>query len=327
MGVPDELFEAAMASTKELCGATRDVDLTADQLRELGGRFLAIYAEKTNEAFPEDPHLQLVRAVEAVFRSWNGKRAVDYRRQFKITKDMANGTAVNVCTMVFGNLGEDSATGVGFTRNPGTGENAIYGEYLTNAQGEDVVAGIRTPKPIAAMEREMPDMYRQLVELRDKLEARYGEVQDFEFTIEKGRLYCLQTRNGKMNARAMVITSAEMVETGLISKAQALLRIPPMVLQQLLVPALRPDHGVMALARGLPASPGAASGQIVFDADTAEQRGKDGEKVILVREETKPEDIHGFFAAQDHVVLFGYSLCIEWRHRSGSGSRSTEANR
>ena len=240
MGVPDELFEAAMASTKELCGATRDVDLTADQLRELGGRFLAIYAEKTNEAFPEDPHLQLVRAVEAVFRSWNGKRAVDYRRQFKITKDMANRTGVNVCTMVFGNLGEDSATGVGFTRNPGAGENTIYGEYLTNAQGEDVVAGIRTPKPIAAMEREMPEMYRQLVDLRDKLEARYGEVQDFEFSIEKGRLYCLQTRNGKMNARAMVITSAEMVETGLISKAQALLRIPPMVLQQLLVPRCAP---------------------------------------------------------------------------------------
>jgi len=305
MGVPDELFEAAMASTKERCGATRDVDLTAEQLRELGERFLAIYAEKTGEAFPEDPHLQLVRAVEAVFRSWNGKRAVDYRRQFKITKDMANGTAVNVCTMVFGNLGEDSATGVGFTRNPGTGENAIYGEYLTNAQGEDVVAGIRTPKPIAAMEREMPDMYRQLVELRDKLEARYGEVQDFEFTIEKGRLYCLQTRNGKMNARAMVITSVEMVGSGLISKAEALLRIPPILLQQLLVPALRPDHGATALARGLPASPGAASGQIVFDADTAEQRGKDGEKVILVREETKPEDIHGFFAAQGVLTSRG----------------------
>jgi pyruvate,orthophosphate dikinase len=305
MGVPDELFDAAMASMKKRCGATRDVDLTAEHLAELAERFLVIYAEKTGEAFPEDPHLQLVRAVEAVFRSWNGKRAVDYRRQFRISKDMANGTAVNVCTMVFGNTGEDSATGVGFTRNPGTGENVIYGEYLTNAQGEDVVAGIRTPKPIAAMERELPDLYRQLVELRDKLEAHFGEVQDFEFTIEKGHLYCLQTRNGKMNARAMVITSVQMFEAGLISKAQALLRIAPMLLQQLLVPALRPDHGVTALARGLPASPGAASGRIVFDADTAEQRGKEGEKVILVREETKPEDIHGFFAAQGVLTSRG----------------------
>jgi pyruvate, orthophosphate dikinase len=305
MGVPDELFDAALASMKERCGATRDVDLTAEQLRDLGERYLAIYAEKTGEALPEDPHQQLVRAVEAVFRSWNGKRAVDYRRQFRIGKDLANGTAVNVCTMVFGNMGDDSATGVGFTRNPGTGENVIYGEYLTNAQGEDVVAGIRTPKPIAAMAREMPDMYRQLVELRDKLEAHYHEVQDFEFTIEKGHLYCLQTRNGKMNARAMVITSVQMFEAGLISKAQALLRIAPMLLQQLLVPALRPDHGVAALARGLPASPGAASGRIVFDADTAEQRGKQGEKVILVREETKPEDIHGFFAAQGILTSRG----------------------
>ncbi len=305
MGLPDELFDAETASMKAHGGATRDVDLTAEQLRVLAERFLLIYAEKTGEAFPEDPQLQLVRAVEAVFRSWNGKRAVDYRRQFRISKDMANGTAVNVCTMVFGNTGEDSATGVGFTRNPGTGENVIYGEYLTNAQGEDVVAGIRTPKPIAAMEREMPDLYRQLVELRDKLEAHYGEVQDFEFTIEKGHLYCLQTRNGKMNARAMVITSVQMFEAGLISKAQALLRIAPMLLQQLLVPALRPGHGVTALARGLPASPGAASGGIVFDADTAEQRGKEGEKVILVREETKPEDIHGFFAAQGILTSRG----------------------
>jgi pyruvate,orthophosphate dikinase len=305
MSVPDELFDAAMASLKKRCGATRDVDLTAEQLQELAERFLAIYTEKTGEGFPEDPHLQLVRAVEAVFRSWNGKRAVDYRRQFRISKDMANGTAVNVCTMVFGNTGEDSATGVGFTRNPGTGENAIYGEYLTNAQGEDVVAGIRTPKPIAAMEREMPDLYRQLVELRDKLEGHFGEVQDFEFTIEKGHLYCLQTRNGKMNARAMVITSVQMFEAGVISKARALLRIAPVLLQQLLVPALRPDHGATPLARGLPASPGAASGRIVFDADTAEWRGKEGEKVILVREETKPEDVHGFFAAQGILTSRG----------------------
>ncbi len=178
-----------------------------------------------------------------MFQSWNGKRAVDYRRQFRITPEMANGTAVNVCTMVFGNMGDDSATGVGFTRNPATGENVIYGEYLVNAQGEDVVAGIRTPKPIAAMAQEMPALYRQLVELRDKLETHYKEVQDFEFTIERGRLYCLQTRNGKMNARAMVTTSVGMFEEGLIAKDRALNRINALLLEQLLVPTLDPGHG------------------------------------------------------------------------------------
>jgi pyruvate,orthophosphate dikinase len=200
--------------------------------------------------------------------------------------------------MVFGNMGSDSATGVGFTRNPGTGENVIYGEYLVNAQGEDVVAGIRTPKPIAAMAQEMPALYRELVELRDKLESHYREVQDFEFTIERGRLYCLQTRNGKMNARAMVTSSVDMVAGGLITKEKALNRINAILLEQLLVPTLDPNHHERSLAQGLPASPGAASGAIVFDADTAAQRGEAGEKVILVREETKPEDIHGFFAAQ-----------------------------
>ncbi len=221
MSVPDDAFDGAMAAVKHKHGVVQDVDLTADALQELATSYLAIYREHTGQPFPTDPHEQLQRAIEAVFRSWNGKRAVDYRRQFKITKDMANGTAVNIVTMVFGNLGNDSATGVGFTRNPGTGENAIYGEYLTNAQGEDVVAGIRTPKPIATMAQEMPDLYRQLVALRDKLEAHYKEVQDFEFTIEKGRLYCLQTRNGKMNAHAMVVTSVEMVGNGLLTKERA----------------------------------------------------------------------------------------------------------
>ena len=298
MGIPDDAFDAAMTAVKDRHGAVQDVDLTVDALTELGDAFVEIYRLHTGQPFPADPYEQLERSIEAVFRSWNGKRAVDYRRQFKITKAMANGTAVNVVTMVFGNMGDDSATGVGFTRNPGTGENVIYGEYLTNAQGEDVVAGIRTPKPIAAMAQEMPDLHRQLIGLRDKLEAHYKEVQDFEFTIEKGRLYCLQTRNGKMNARAMVITSVEMSESGLISRERALTRINPTLLEQLLVPTLDPAHRATPLAQGLPASPGAASGRIVFDADTAEQRGKLGEKVILVREETKPEDIHGFFAAQ-----------------------------
>ena len=298
MGIVYEAFDGAMAAFKRQHGAAQDVDLTAEQLKELSERFLEIYRKETGLALPSDPYEQLQHAIEAVFRSWNGKRAVDYRRQFRITKEMANGTAVNVVAMVFGNMGEDSATGVGFTRNPATGENAIYGEYLTNAQGEDVVAGIRTPKPIAEMAREMPGLYRQLVELRDRLETHYREVQDFEFTIEKGRLYCLQTRNGKMNAHAMVITSVEMFADGLIATEHALTRIAPMLLEQLLVPTLDPAHQVKPLAQGLPASPGAASGQIVFDADTAEQRATLGEKVILVREETKPEDIHGFFAAQ-----------------------------
>jgi len=240
-----------------------------------------------------------------VFRSWMGKRAVDYRKQFRITKDMANGTAVNICTMVFGNMGSDSGTGVGFTRNPGTGENVIYGEYLVNAQGEDVVAGIRTPKPIADMEKEMPEIYRQLMELHNRLEAHYHEVQDFEFTIETGKLYCLQTRNGKMNAHAMVRTSVEMFHEGLISKERALLRVEPAMLEQLLVPQLAPDFRGKSLAQGLPASPGAASGKIVFDANTAEARGNAGERVILVREETKPEDIHGFFQAQGILTSRG----------------------
>jgi pyruvate,orthophosphate dikinase len=305
LGVPDESFDAALASAKAKHGAKQDVDLTAEHLRALADVFAGIVANHTGEPFPADPWRQLEIAIAAVFRSWNGKRAIDYRRQFKITKEMANGTAVNVVTMVFGNMGEDSATGVGFTRNPGTGENVIYGEYLVNAQGEDVVAGIRTPKPIAAMQAEMPNLYRQLVGLRDKLESHYKEVQDFEFTIERGKLYALQTRNGKMNARAMVITSVEMHKAGIIPKAQALLRINPALLEQLMVPTLNPAFKVEPLAQGLPASPGAASGRIVFDADTAEARGKAGEKVILVREETKPEDIHGFFAAQGILTSRG----------------------
>jgi len=282
-----------------------DVDLKAEHLKELAHGFLDIVQKHSGKPFPQDPYLQLEIAVGAVFHSWMGKRAVDYRKQFKITKDMANGTAVNVCTMVFGNMGNDSGTGVGFTRNPGTGENIIYGEYLTNAQGEDVVAGIRTPKPIAEMEKEMPEIYRQLITLHNRLESHYHEVQDFEFTIEKGVLYCLQTRNGKMNARAMVRTSVEMLNEGLIDKERALLRIDPAILEQLLVPQLAPNFHGKSLAQGLPASPGAASGKIVFDADTAEARGRAGEKIILVREETKPEDIHGFFQAQGILTSRG----------------------
>ena len=305
LGIADEHFDEAMAAIKAKYGARQDVDLKAEHLSELADTFLGIVQQKTGKAFPEDPLQQLEIAIQAVFRSWNGKRAIDYRRQFRITREMANGTAVNVVTMVFGNMGNDSGTGVGFTRNPGTGENLIYGEYLVNAQGEDVVAGIRTPKPIAEMAEEMPEIYRQLLELHNRLESHYKEVQDFEFTIEKGVLYCLQTRNGKMNARAMVRTSVEMVQEGLIDKPKALLRVDPAMLEQLLVPQLASDFKGKPLATGLPASPGAASGRIVFDADSAEARGKNGERIILVREETKPEDIHGFFQAQGILTSRG----------------------
>ena len=305
LGIGDEHFDERMAAIKRKYGARLDVDLGAEHLKELAGEFLAIIQRHTGKPFPQDPYEQLEISTGAVFRSWMGKRAVDYRKQFRINKDMANGTAVNVCAMVFGNMGDDSGTGVGFTRNPGTGENVIYGEYLTNAQGEDVVAGIRTPKPIAEMEQEMPEIYRQLMELHNRLESHYHEVQDFEFTIEKGRLYCLQTRNGKMNARAMVRTSVEMFHEKLITKERALLRVEPAVLEQLLVPQLSPDFHGKSLAQGLSASPGAASGKIVFDANSAETRGNAGEKVILVREETKPEDIHGFFQAQGILTSRG----------------------
>src|SRR5512146_3281454 len=305
LNIGDEHFDELMTATKRKYGAFSDVDLKAEHLKELAAGFLEIIQRHSGKPFPKDPYEQLEISVGAVFRSWMGKRAVDYRRQFRITREMANGTAVNVCSMVFGNMGNDSGTGVGFTRNPGTGENVIYGEYLTNAQGEDVVAGIRTPRPIAEMEKEMPEIYRQLITLHNRLESHYHEVQDFEFTIERGTLYCLQTRNGKMNARGMVRSWVEMFREGLISKERALLRIEPPMLEQLLVPQLSPNFRGKSLAQGLPASPGAASGKIVFDANTAESRGEKGEKVILVREETKPEDIHGFFKAQGILTSRG----------------------
>jgi len=298
LNIPSELFDEPFEAIKKREGAMEDVALTAENLKEISTLFLEVVHSHTGKPFPEDPYEQLELAIRAVFSSWNGRRARDYRRQFNITPAMANGTAVCVCTMVFGNRGNDSATGVAFTRNPGTGENHLYGEYLVNAQGEDVVAGIRTPKPIDQMSKEMPDLYRQLEELRAKLESHYNEVQDFEFTIERGVLFCLQTRNGKMNATAMVRTSVEMVTEGLISKEQALLRIKPDLLEQMLFPRLDPKAKNKPLARGLPASPGAAFGKAVFDADRAEIMHEKGELVILVREETKPEDIHGFFASE-----------------------------
>jgi len=305
LGVPDTLFDEQFEDIKRHAGVKADVGLRASHLREIGERFLHVVQQHTGKPFPEDVYAQLEIALKAVFSSWMGKRAVDYRREFHITPAMANGTAVNVVAMVFGNMGDDCATGVGFTRNPGTGENEMYGEYLVNAQGEDVVAGIRTPKPVQEMQREMPELYRQLVALRNTLEEHYREVQDYEYTIEKGTLYCLQTRNGKMNAAAMVRTSVEMFQEDLISKEQALLRVNPSDLEQLLHPRLDIRGTHIPVAQGLPASPGAASGQCVFDADRAEVLGRSGAKVILVREETKPEDIHGFFAAQGILTSRG----------------------
>lgn len=305
LGVPDEEFDKQFEEVKRRAGVKVDIALGAEDMKEVSERFLKVVHESLGRPFPEDVYEQLEIAIKAVFNSWMGKRAVDYRREFKITPEMANGTAVNVVTMVFGNMGNDSATGVGFTRDPGTGENVMFGEYLTNAQGEDVVAGIRTPKPVSELAAEMPTLYRELEALRLKLETHYKEVQDFEYTIEKGVLYCLQTRNGKMNTTAMVRTSVEMAREGLITREQALLRIKPDMLEQLLHPRLDSLHKASPLAQGLPASPGAASGHVVFDADRAEFLGRGGEKVILVREETKPEDIHGFFAAQGILTSRG----------------------
>lgn len=305
LGVPETEFDAEFEAVKSKAGATHDVDLSARDLAAIAERFLAVVHRITGKPFPDNPREQLEIAIRAVFDSWGGKRAVDYRREFKITPDMANGTAVNVQQMVFGNMGNDSATGVGFTRDPGTGENVMFGEYLVNAQGEDVVAGIRTPKPVAAMAAEMPELYNELQSLRSRLESHYREVQDFEFTIEKGTLYCLQTRNGKMNAHALVRTSVEMVNDGLIDKRQALLRIQPDLLDQMLFPRLDPRGTKKPIAKGLAASPGVAVGVAVFDADRAEKLGRTGERVILVREETRPEDIHGFFASQGILTSRG----------------------
>ena len=305
LGVPDEKFDKHFEEVKKRAGVKVDVGLNTEDLKDISEQFLGVVKEFTGKPFPEDVFEQLEIAIKAVFNSWMGKRAIDYRREFKITPQMANGTAVNVVTMVFGNMGNDCATGVGFTRDPGTGENEMFGEYLTNAQGEDVVAGIRTPKPVSQLATEMPELYNQLETLRNKLETHYKEVQDFEYTIEKGVLFCLQTRNGKMNTTALVRTSVEMVKEELITREQALLRVKPEVLEQLLHPRLDASYKASPLAQGLAASPGAASGHCVFDADRAELLGRNGEKVILVREETKPEDIHGFFAAQGILTSRG----------------------
>lgn len=305
LGVPDAEFDTIFEETKEKYHAAVDTELTPKALGEVVQRFKEVIKRVTGRPFPQDPWAQLFLSIEGVFKSWMGKRAVDYRRQFNITPDMALGTAVNICTMVFGNMGTDSATGVGFTRDPGTGDNVLYGDYLINAQGEDVVAGIRTPRPLKELRTDMPEIYKELQNMRGILEKHYHEVQDFEFTIEKGKLYMLQTRNGKMNAWALCKTSVDMWKEGLISEEEALLRIEPDMLEQFLHRRIDPDAKIEPLAVGISASPGAATGKVVFDADRAEHMGNLGEKLILTRIETKPEDIHGFFAAQGILTSRG----------------------
>ena len=304
LGVPSDDFEHALSQLKRERGAKADTDLTAEDLQELVGIFKGIVAESAGpDAFGDDPREQLRLAINAVFESWQNPRAAVYRRANDIPDDL--GTAVNVMQMVFGNLGETSATGVCFTRNPATGVKELYGEFLVNAQGEDVVAGIRTPRPLAELEGELPEAYAELLATMARLEAHYGDMQDIEFTIEQGRLYLLQTRNGKRTAQAAVRVACDMVDEGVITKEQAVQRIDPKQLDQLLHPTIDPDAPRDLIASGLNASPGAGVGEVVLDADLAEQRGKAGHPVILVRWETTPDDIHGVIVAQGVITAHG----------------------
>ncbi len=303
MGIDSEKFEHAFNEAKKRLGVQEDTHVDAESLKHLCAEFRNIVKKETGHAFPDEPLKQLDLAVRAVFASWNGKRARDYRRTYKIPDNL--GTAVNIQTMVFGNIGEDSGTGVAFTRNASTGERELYGEYLQNAQGEDVVAGIRTPKKIAELNQEMPEMYRQLVDVAEKLERHYKDVQDLEFTIERSKLWMLQTRNAKRTGPAAVRIAVEMVDEGLIDRATAIQRVEPAQLDQLLHPMIDPKADVDVIATGLPASPGAATGKVVFNPDEAEELGKKGEKVILVRIETSPEDFHGMVEAQAILTARG----------------------
>ncbi|MBI4467226.1 MAG: pyruvate, phosphate dikinase [Acidobacteria bacterium] len=302
LGIKKEEFDAIFVAVKEETGARIDTDLTAEALAEVVRRYKKLVQERSGEPFPQDPHQQLRLARDAVFRSWNNPRAKTYRRMHKISE--ALGTAVNVQMMVFGNLGENSATGVGFTRNPSTGAKEFYGEFLVNAQGEDVVAGIRTPLPVAELERPMPGVYRQLRTIAQRLERHYRDMQDFEYTIQDGRLYMLQTRTGKRTGRAALKIAYDMVKEKLIKPRQAVLRVEPAQLEQLLHPIIDDSQPLQVIAKGLPASPGAAVGRVVFTADEAAARGR-SEPVILVRAETVPDDIHGMDAAAGILTARG----------------------
>ena len=291
MEVPKYKFESVLDRYKETNGFKFDTELTTDHLKAIVEEFKAIYKKEVKEDFPQEPKKQLMLAVEAVFRSWNNPRAIVYRKLNDIPNNL--GTAVNVQSMVFGNMGDNSGTGVAFTRDPATGENKLLGEYLINAQGEDVVAGIRTPQKIATLENIMPDIYKQFVETADKLEKHYRDMQDIEFTIERGKLFLLQTRNGKRTAKSAINVAVDLVQEGLITKEEAIMRIEPNQLDQLLHPKFEDKSLKEAevLAKGLPASPGAASGKIYFSAEDVVEASKDGTETILVRQETSPEDV------------------------------------
>lgn len=301
--VEGQLFEDEIQKQKEKQGVEKDTGLTAEDFQELVKNFKGIVKENTSIDFPRNPREQLDYAIKAVFESWNNKRARDYRKIYGIPDTL--GTAVNIQTMVFGNKGNTSATGVAFTRDPATGEKVAYGDYLTNAQGEDVVAGIRHTEPLSNLQKELPEAAQELIRILDILEKRYRDMCDTEFTIEQGKLYMLQTRVGKRTAAAALKIATDMVEEGLITKEEAIMRIEPAQLDQLLHPRFDPSFEVEVLATGLNASPGAAVGKVVFDADTAEKLGKEGEKVILTRWETTPDDLHGMVAAQGILTSHG----------------------
>ncbi len=303
MGVDRHSFEEILDKYKKKARVKNDTELNSEQLKNIVEEFKVIYQKKTREPFPNDPKVQLNKAIHAVFASWNNPRAIKYRQLYEIKGLL--GTAVNIQAMVFGNMGNHSATGVCFTRNPSTGENEFYGEFLINAQGEDVVAGIRTPEPITNLKKEMPDVYEQLVKYKNTLENHFKDVQDIEFTIQENRLFMLQTRTGKRTARAAVRFAVDMAKEGLIDKKTSILRIDPNQIDQLLHPMFDPKAKREILAVGLPASPGAATGKVVFSAEDAEKLVTKHEKVILVRKETSPEDIGGMHVSQGILTTRG----------------------
>jgi pyruvate,orthophosphate dikinase len=303
LGIDREKFEHILTALKEKRGVSFDHLLTAADWQQVVDAFETLVEQETNQPLPDQPMEQLFRAIYAVFNSWNSDRAIVYRRVNKIPDDL--GTAVNIQIMVFGNMGEDCGTGVAFTRNPSTGEKELYGEYLINAQGEDVVAGIRTPLSIGALKDEMPAIYDQFKAACVLLEKHYRNMQDIEFTVERGKLYILQTRTGKRTAQAAVKVAVDMVKEGLITKEEAILRVEPAHLDSILHRRIDPQAKLEVIAKGLPASPGAASGKVIFDADEAEKLGSEGEKVILVRTETTPDDIHGIVAAKGVLTSRG----------------------
>ncbi|MDO8945283.1 MAG: PEP/pyruvate-binding domain-containing protein, partial [Desulfobacterales bacterium] len=303
MGIERSHFEKALEAMKAGKGAQLDTDLTTEDLRELVGVFKGIYGKETGKAFPNDPLQQLKLAINAVFGSWFSDRAVTYRRLNNIPPDL--GTACNVQAMVFGNMGENSGTGVGFTRDPSTGQKRFFAEYLTNAQGEDVVAGIRTPLHIDELKKALPGVYKELEQIYRKLEAHYKDMLDIEFTVQDGKLYMLQTRVGKRTAAASLKIAIDMVQEKLIDRKTAIMRIDPEQLERLMHPSFDPKTKVQVIGKGLPASPGAAVGKVVFTAEDAEQWKNRGEKVVLVRTETSPEDIGGMHAAQGILTARG----------------------